>query len=220
MAKPTFHRKHKRLEPGIILLEAVVAAAFAATVLGVITPMFMRQIELVRNARDLDLIEAAVNKDISAMRHQARFFSLTSSPYSPSVFPNKHLGSSTTMIYNPGVNCEAWNNKGQLELSFSTDVSSYHKDIPGGIDLTPTTALTNDSVPGYRIARTITYPLNTAELQAAQALNNNQTTIRLRYSVRKRANISGGAQTGSTFVNMPFSFERTADIQVPAAFSC
>jgi type II secretory pathway pseudopilin PulG len=216
MAKRTFHGKRKRGEPGIILLEAVVAAAFASTILAVITPLFMRQIELARNARDLDLIEAAVNEDINAVRHYARFWRLSSGPYSPAVFSAFGLGSSSSMIYDGTGICDAWSSKGKLEFAFSSDLNSsnYATKMPGGIAVDQTSALANDVVPGYRIARTVSYPISTLELTPAQATNHNQTTIRLRYAVRKRVG------TTNVFVSMPFSFERTADIQIPAQFSC
>lgn len=215
MAKRTFHGKRKRGEPGLILLEAVVAAAFAYTTVVYISPLFIRQIELARNARDLDLIEAAVNEDINAVRHYSRFWRLASGPYSPGTFSALGLGYSSSMIYDATGVCDTWSNKGKLEAGFNSDLGNYATKMPGGFSIhSSNTAVNIDIVRGYRIARTIHAPTNTALLQPAQATNNNQNTVRLRYTVRKRIGDS------NIFSSMPFSFERTADIQIPAQFSC
>lgn len=199
---------------GFILYEAVLAAAFSGIVLAVITPLFANQFKLAQQARDLDLVEAAVTEDINAIRHQARFWRLTSQgPYSPSI----HTGtgpsaSSTALIYSPENSCETWgtNRGGLMEKSFTSDLGQYKRRFPGAVDITDDPRSITQ-VAGYTIQRESDYPTSsTSASQVLAASANNPTTLRLYYSVFRTADRTPA----------PFAFNRVVDIQVNAQFWC
>jgi len=77
-------RQPPRAEAGSILLEAVLAAVLAISTLAIIAPMFSKQIEQARRARDTDLLEVAATKDTNALRQFARYWRMKSGPYSSS----------------------------------------------------------------------------------------------------------------------------------------
>jgi hypothetical protein len=209
MASSSCQRLFKRGEPGFALAEAVVAAAFAATALTVYAVILNKQSELVQRTKDLARIEAIINEDINATRHATRFWQLTKSPYTPDLAKTSY---SSMMIYEPKSFCEAWTSRGRMENSFRSDVGLY-KDIPGTIAISGSTAVLEKTVPGYVITRTPSSPS-----PSGSQINNSVTsgeeasyTLRLTYSIKK---------DDTNKSSQPFSFERTADIQIPAQFFC
>jgi hypothetical protein len=195
----------------MMLLEAAAAAAFAAAAMTVYTLIMNKQMELSRRARDLDLIEAVVNQDINAIRHQARMWELARGPYSDTV--RKNVTTSSVMTYNPrnGV-CYTWESgkKGFVDKNFLSDLSNYSGIIPGAIDVSGNRVRIG-SVAGYWIVRNYSVPVVTSTSVNGTTSPNNSAaqTFRVTYNV---------TIAGST--TQPFAFERTADIQIPAANFC
>ena len=195
----------------MMLLEAAAAAAFAAAAMTVYTLIINKQTELSRRARDLDLIEAVVNQDINAFRHRARIFQLFRGPYTATV--GIKVTTPGVVTYNPrGPDCRAWEagKKGFFEKNFMSDLDKYHANMPGAINImnnrTPI-----GSVAGYRIIRSYSVPVvtNTSVNGNTSPNNSSAQTFRVTYTVTA---VGTSAQ--------PIAFERTADIQIPAANFC
>lgn len=195
----------------MMLLEAAAAAAFAAAAITVYTVIMNKQMELSRRARDLDLIEAVVNQDISAIRHQARLWQLTRGPYSDVI--KKNLVKSNVMTYEPKNSiCYAWENggKGILDRNFMSDLNTYSNLVPGAINIIRN-RVSIGAVRGYTITRNYSTPVVTStSINNGISLNNSAAqTMRVTYVV---------TTAGTT--TQPFAFERTADIQIPAGNFC
>ena len=202
MAYRSHPQPAKRGEPALFMLEAMIAAAFAAAALSVYVVILNRQTQLANQAKDLDLIEAVVNEDINAIRHAAR----------TSYISTASTKVSGTTIYEP-LSCEvAWLKKGNFDKQFIQDSTKYSSKFPGAnyINLGDPNQL---SVKGYQIKRTATAPNNinlaTGTQVNVRTANNAETTLRVTYTLKK------GDKT-----TVPFAFERTADILFDAAFFC
>lgn len=126
MTKPG--RRSSLAEPASVLLEAVLAAATAGVALALIAPMFAKQIELARRARDMDQLDVVVNKDVNTISHYARLWRLKSSVNSypdPSFTKTAGYKQSSISTYdnNAGDECA---NKSSYASAFISDLS----DIP------------------------------------------------------------------------------------------
>ena len=190
MAYRSHPQPAKRGESALFMLEAMIAAAFAAAALSVYVVILNRQTQLANQAKDLDLIEAVVNADINAIRGAARTSYIRT--FSPKV--------SGTYIYLPVGTClRTWSSKG-----------SFARDFIGNINLKTPTQL---AVKGYEITRTADSPndrdLTTSTQVNVKTANNAENTLRVRYTLTK-----------DDKTTVPFAFERTADILIDAAFSC
>lgn len=157
------YRRSRRGEPASLLLEAVLAAATAGLALALIAPMFARQIEMARRARDLDQLEALVNKDINAISQYARLWRLSSGP---NTYPNFTI---TTQTYasnspissytNSGSSC---NQKSTYNLLFISDLPQY-QSVPGAemnnrpafLGVRQTMALPQSLASRYRLVRSL-----------------------------------------------------------------
>jgi len=199
-----FHpRPAKRGEPALFMPEAMTAAAFAAAALSVYIVILNKQTELANRAKDLDLIEAVVNEDINAIRHAARSWGIRE----PAI---KVSGASLYDI--SGICRLTMNFKGQLENAFRSDISTYAPKFPGAntINFNNPNQLT---VKGYQIKRDVTVPprstLGTGTQVNVKTANNAETTLRVTYTLTK-----------DDKTQVPFAFERTADILIDAGFSC
>ena len=143
----------------------------------------------------------------SALRHQSRFWKLVKGPYSPSVYPG--ITTSNVTIYAPGSYCNSWMSKGVMEAGFRSDLRLYTNNVPGATNLNQ--PLPQDLIPGYIITRSVTTPTSQASAINGTATPSDATatTLRVTYTITPSANEQG-----------KLSFERTADIQIPAQFSC
>ena len=229
LSVPRFSRQ--KGESGFVLLEALVAVAFSATALAIITPMFSKQIEAAKRARDLDQIEAVVNRDINAYRHYARYWrAISKGPYSTAFAdPTSPSADLNLLVYNPTPSsCQSWStttsngviiaNAGKLEQDFASDAALYtSKYFPNGVSIILAQGTTGpfkefSEVQGYKIRRVVDIPLagSMANVTASSANPSAPRTVRLRYRLVDMNN--------QAITNMPF--ERTADVQVEAQFWC
>ena len=211
MSNHSFPRPNRKKEDGTILVEALIASAVMVVVFAAVIPLFLRHLELARRARDLDLVEAVVNRDINTYRHYSRFWQAFSGPYSTEILrqditiatPSVQNNGKRPMTYAPGGNCFTWDDQFLMQRSMASDISSYVKFMPGGIDLGLTQNLGYklfDQVPGYRIKRFV---------QSVSALSFNALVIRLTYRVEPVSN------------NFPsLSFNRVAEIPIEAQYWC
>ncbi len=217
-------------ESGFVLLESLVAVAFSATALAIITPMFSNQIEVAKRARDLDQIEAVVNRDINAYRHYARYWrAISKGPYSRAfASPTSPSADLNLLVYNPTPSsCLSWTtttangatiaNAGKLERDFASDAAQYINYFPNGVSISVAQGTTGSfkefsEVPGYKIRRIVELPppVSMANVTASSVNPNAPRTVRLRYRLVDMSN--------QVIANMPF--ERTADVQVEAQFWC
>jgi hypothetical protein len=196
-----------------MLLEAAIASAFAITALTVYAKIMNRQLEMSRRARDLDLIEAVVNQDINAIRHQSRLWNMARGPYSDK-FPIK-MDKANVVVYFQ-TNCDAWDSKGKLDRSFRSDLGLYSKLVPGGTDIRDSKLIS--TVRGYRIFRSYSTPVVnlTSEGSISPAANHAAQTMRVAYTISLDPALAKNYPVGFR----PLSFERTADIQVPVGLFC
>lgn len=197
----------------MMLLEASAAATFFAVAMMFYMTIMNKQFELSRRARDLDLIEAAVNQDINAFRHQARLWYLWRGPYSATFNDSVYTASPNVITYAPLDDvCYAWGagKKGYFEKNSFSDNYRYLK-VPGAIDISQRSTSIG-SVSGYNIQRLVSFPsAPTTSVNGDSAANNYiAQTLRVTYIVT----IPG------TPPKRAFSFERTADIQIPAGTFC
>lgn len=205
---------HKRLynypkESASILLEAVLAAVIAMGTLAIIAPMFAKQLELTRRARDIALIEAAVNEDIANIRQYATYYRLRSGGYSSQLINYAITTSpadgpeSNVTLYDPtfGFSKFAKPLKCQDEIrmvrDLTTDAPKGYKAVPGSTN-TPFST-TNNSVAlvnGYTVLRDL----------RLHPLNSGGTSLRITYSLAPSS--------------QPLSLTRTVDIMPSAQFGC
>jgi hypothetical protein len=209
MALRFLQRRLPKGEAGFALMEAVVAAGFSAVALSASLHILNRQSEMAFKARDLALIQAAVNEDINSIRHEARFWKWMNSYYRPNIAsgtpPNE-------MIYSPVGECRAWDYAlgGKMEADFRSDMGEY-TNISGAIPITR--SVIAKSVPGYDVRRTIAIPApfdTTNSATTTAAVNRLNYTIRVTYTARPLATNPKGVRT----------FDSTTDILIPAQFSC
>jgi hypothetical protein len=214
MALRTLQRRFKKGEAGFALMEAVVAAGFSAVALSASLMILNRQTEMVQKARDLALIQAAVNEDINAIRHEARFWWWANSYYRGSTAsatpPNE-------MIYSPSAECNALTSAGKMESRFWTDMVEYPNTIKGGIPIQARGPISK-TVPGYVISRSYQFPTaQSSSTTTTQTVPGDQrfNTLRVTYSVQSVKTAANG-----TTINTTYPFQTTRDILLPAQFSC
>jgi hypothetical protein len=214
MAFRSLQRRLKKHEPGFALMEAVTAAGFATVALSASLVILNKQMEIADRERGLAMVQAAINEDINAVRHQARKWYWTNSYYSnPAV---SAANPPNMMLYDPDVECHAWDSKGKLERNAFTDFVLYG-NVPGELKLpNMNNQLISKTVPGYQIRRVYTFPAVSSQI------NNNATvseeapyTLRVTYTVNKEKPGKNGAKTLTAF-----PYTQTADIQFYAQFSC
>jgi hypothetical protein len=206
-------RKGRKGERGSILLEALIASAILTLVAATIAPLFIRHLELAKRTRDLNMIEAIVNRDINTFRHFSRFWKAFSGPYSSDLMrneitlttPSSQNNSQRPMTYAAGEYCFTWEDKKKdyLEKSMSTDIAAYGASMPGGIDLIPDTGLSYRTLavlPGYEVRR---------YMASVSLTGVNANAIRLSYLV---------VATSSNSPPLPFT--RFAEIPIEAQFWC
>lgn len=152
-------------EPGSFLLEALLAAALSGIVLAGIAPLFARQIELAKRARDTDLLETAVTKDVNAIRQFARYWGMKAGPYSEKYLNQTVTGfaytqsKSGTALYQP-FNRQECQTKDIYLLSFLADLKNIRS---AGIDLVnfprvfglPENITPKSLVSRYKLTRTL-----------------------------------------------------------------
>lgn len=138
MARFRRQSKHKQL-PASILLEAVIAAVIAMGTLAAIAEVFNRQFELIRRARDTDLLEAVVRKDINAIRQFSRLHLISSGPFSDQHIdrlnpanPGLYTGNQTVQTYSP-INAIYCRDKQRLNNFFLADMKNMKSS--GIVDL-------------------------------------------------------------------------------------
>jgi hypothetical protein len=174
------YRRSRRAEPASLLLEAVLAAATAGVALALIAPMFARQIEMARRARDLDQLEALVNKDINAISQYARLWRLSSGP---NTYPNFSITTQTYASNSPISSYtnfgSACNQKSTYNLLFISDLAQYQNlpgtemnNRPASLGLRQTMALPQSLASRYRLVRSLD-EVNTPS----------QPTVRLSYTL-------------------------------------
>ena len=214
MAFRSLQRRLKKGEPGFALMEAVTAAGFAAVTLSASLVILNKQIEITDRARGLALIQAAINEDINAVRHQARKWYWTNSYY------NNPAVSATTppnmLRYRPDAECHAWDSAGKLERNALTDFPLYG-NVPGELILPSTNnQLISKTVPGYQIRRRYIFPQASSQVNNSNSTASEETpyTMRVTYTVKK---VKTG-QNGNVLTTFPYT--QTVDIQFYAQFSC
>jgi hypothetical protein len=200
-------------EPGFAIMEAVVAAGFAAVALSASLFILNKQIEIADRARGLALIQAAINEDMNAVRHLARKWNWTNNPAGTATPPPNML------LYTVLPECWAfdWSVPGKLERMAYTDFSKKYGVIPGELSVpSANNQLISKTVPGYQIRRVYSFP------SVAPQTNNSTTfseekpyTLRVTYTVNRVKTGQNGSNTLS-----PFPYTQTADIQFYAQFSC
>jgi hypothetical protein len=209
MALRSLQRRFQKGEAGFILMEVVVAAVFSAVALTASIHILNRQSNMAFKARDLAMIQAAVNEDINSIRHEARFWKWLNSYYRPNVPsgtpPNE-------LVYQPLAECRGWDYAfgGRMEADFRSDIGEY-TNIPGAIPITK--SVIAKTVPGYDVRRTISIP------PTFDSSNNASTTTsgdRLNYTIR----VTYTAKPLVTNPNGVKTFDSTTDILIPAQFSC
>jgi len=132
------HPSSPRAQSASFLLEAVLAAATAMTILALIAPMFARQIEVARRAKDVQQLDELVTKDINAYRQYARLWKQKSGSLSPDLINkdvsqlaaiNKTAASNPTSVYNPNPSeCAASGATfNPLVFSYSSDTGALTK---------------------------------------------------------------------------------------------
>lgn len=207
-----FPRRRQRRDKGFALMEVVVAAGFSAVALSASLVILNRQSEMAKKARDLAMIQAAVNQDVNAIRHMARTWYWSNSFYKDASIngdspPNE-------MIYKSPGECAFLTSAGSLERGFRSDVPSY-KNLNSTISFD--NSYVSPGVSGFQIKRSLVIP------QASQVSTTGSTirgedatnTFRVTYSVSSLKTGTDGSQTTS-----PYPFERTVDVLLPAQFSC
>jgi hypothetical protein len=193
-------------EPSFAIMEAV---ALSASLF-----ILNKQMEIADRSRGLAMIQAAINEDLNAVRHQTRKWYWTNSYYNnPAV---SAVNPPNAMLYKPDPECHAWDRAGKLESVAFGDFGLYGK-IPGELSLpNMNNQLISKSVPGYQIKRVLSFP------SVASQTNNSTTfseekpyTLRVTYTVNRVKTGQNGSNTLSSF---PYS--QTADVQFYAQFSC
>ena len=213
MAFRSLQRRLKKDEPGFALMEAVTAAGFAAVALSASLVILNKQMEIADRARGLAMVQAAINEDINAVRHQARKWYWTNS-----FFNNPALAANppNMMLYDPDVECHAWDSKGKLERNAFTDFVLYGT-VPGELSLpNMNNLLISKTVPGYQIRRVYSFPAVSSQINNNTAVSEEAPyTLRVTYTVSK---VRAGQNGASTLTAFPYT--QTADIQFYAQFSC
>lgn len=213
MAFRSLQRRLKKEDPGFALMEAVTAAGFAAVALSASLVILNKQAEMATRARGLAMVQAAVNEDINAIRHQARNWRWNNNYYfNPAV---SGANPPNIMIYTPTTECHAWSSKGYLELAARTDMNYYEK-LSGAISITRS-GLISKTVPGYQIRRQYTFPTTTSQVNTSTSAVTDQApyTLRVTYTVNSvKTNKDGGTTL------KPFPFDQTTDVQLSAQYSC
>jgi len=212
MAFAFLQRNRHQRERGSILLEALIASAILTLVTATIAPLFLRHLELAKRTRDLNMVEAIVNRDINSFRHFSRFWKAFSGPYSSDILrneitltsPSPQNNGNRPLTYAPGEYCFTWEplKKDYLERSMSSDISSYGNSMPGGIDLKLSQGVsyrTLADLPGYEVRRYMT---------SVSLTGVNANAIRLSYLVVAKPN------------SPPLPFSRVAEIPIEAQFWC
>lgn len=209
MVTKSFYRQLKRRQAGFLLLEAAIAAGFAAMALTIYTSILQKQIDLAKRARDLDMIEMLINEDITAFRHQARLWKMSSGPS----YPSLGLNVSDIVTYRLAAgDCYAWAIKGILEMGFRSDLANSKPAlIPGTIKLN--TPISSDYYQGYTITRTTSAPVNITDVGNTLYVPPESAayTLRLTYTVTPKS---------PPGTRLPNVLERVVDVQIPAQFSC
>lgn len=129
MAKRSMLRKRPAgVEQASFMFEAVFAATIALTVTSGLALMFDKQIDLAKRARDTDLLEAAVNKDVNSLRQAARYWRMSYGPYSDNFLDASVTGispytqrQSGSLAYRPAVRSECIS-KDLYMLNFIADL--------------------------------------------------------------------------------------------------
>lgn len=214
MALRSLQRRRAGRDPGFALMEAIVAAGFSAIALSASMMIIDNQNKIASRARDLSLIEAAVNDDISAIRHQARNWLWSNSYYKSTASANLDTN---LAIYTPSGECYSFTSKGQMELSARSDMGLYTTQIPGTYTINRN-GLISKTVPGFEIRRQYSNPTVTSQVN-----NSNSTaptdqgtfTLRVSYTVTSVKTDKDG-----TKMFKPFPFNRTVDVLLLAQLSC
>ncbi|MEB3317696.1 MAG: hypothetical protein VKO39_06095 [Cyanobacteriota bacterium] len=196
-------------------MEAIVAAGFSAIALSASMMIIDNQNKIASRARDLSLIEAAVNDDISAIRHQARNWLWSNSYYKPTASANLDTN---LAIYTPSGECYSFTSKGLMELSARSDMGLYTTQIPGTYAINRNNAVISKTVPGFEIRRQYSNPTVTSQVN-----NSNSTaptdqgtfTLRVSYTVNSVKTDKNGMKSFK-----PFPFNRTVDVLLLAQLSC
>ncbi|MEB3243137.1 MAG: hypothetical protein VKO44_05820 [Cyanobacteriota bacterium] len=212
------HRSRQRLR-ATLLMEAILAASMAMLVLAVVAPLWQVHVKHMKKARDLDLLEALVIKDINSFRQYASQWKAQSGPYSNIILPdNKELTKVSPRAQveeNRGATSyEAADYclyTGNLEQQFRSDLGAYKTYFDSFAHLANSTTLsrsrTFDDVPPYKLKRVVERPLDfdpaNPDVKAF--------TLRLRYTLFKSDGVTPAT-------DLPF--RRTADVQVEAQYAC
>ena len=214
MAFRSLQRRKTGREPGFALMEAVVAAGFSALALSASLLILNRQNQIANRARDLSLIQAAVNDDIAAIRQFARHWNWLNSPYAnTSNFSNT---ATYTAIYSAGASCSSFTSKGMMEFAARSDLASYSKQFSGSYPIAWSGA--TKTVPGFQIRRQISRPgVTTQDSKSTSTTPTDDATytFRVTYTVFSEKKESNGTVTFK-----PYPFNQTADILLLAQLSC
>lgn len=198
------------------LFESVVAMTAATVALAILAPMFARQIEMARRARDTDQLEAVVNKDLNSLRQITRFWRMRSGPATfldstittvPYVTPK--ATSSTAQTYNNPLNaCQAKTNHA---LAFMSDIGNITNLSKSELKIADPELNNPPNIFGQE--ETLTLPSSLAKRYTLKRTMSQGSTgaypaIRINYTIEKEAN------------SPDLVFQRQADIQLEAQYWC
>lgn len=208
-----FPRRRQRRDKGFALMEVVVAAGFSAVALSASLVILNRQSEIAQKARDLAMIQAAVNQDINAVRHAARIHWWKNSYYKDATIngdspPNE-------MIYEPVNECVKPALAGWMERMFTTDIVGY-KAYNRNVDFNIPYVL--PGVSGFQIKRAFVSPSQPNQISTTvSAIRGEEetNTVRVVYSVSSVKTGPDGVQNIS-----PYPFKRSVDVLLPVQFYC
>lgn len=208
--RPIVRRQHPTSGTGSVLLEAVLAATTALVALAIIAPMFARQLELSRRARDTDLVEMAVNQDINAIRQIVRYMRMRSGPYSRGYIDKKGLitglgayNQTSYIQYEPAsiFECSSKNSLNRIILDdlkqykfAGITIVNYPRVLGLAEDITPPSSALKGR---YKLTRTL-----------ESVPDSSVPTLRMRYALQ---NLGSAA---------PLAFERSAELQVEIHNGC
>ena len=209
--RPIVRRQHPTSGTGSVLLEAVLAATTALVALAIIAPMFARQLELTRRARDTDLVEMAVNQDINAIRQIVRYMRMRSGPYSRGyIYKNAFItglssgyNQTSYIQYEPAsiFECTSKNSLNRIILDdlkqykfAGITIVNYPRVLGLAEDITPPSSALKGR---YKLTRTL-----------ESVPDSSVPTLRMRYALQ---NLGSAA---------PLAFERSAELQVEIHNGC
>ncbi|MFN9069700.1 MAG: hypothetical protein ACK59G_08740 [Cyanobacteriota bacterium] len=211
MAKRSMLRKRPPgVEQASFMFEAVFAATIALTVTSGLALMFEKQIDLAKRARDTDLLEAAVNKDVNSLRQAARYWRMSYGPYSQDFLDASVTGiapytqrPSGSLAYRPAVRSECLS-KDLYLLNFIADlkVIVLNGNIP--IINSPRAFNVQDNITPTALASRY---LLTRTMQRFSA-DSSVPTARLTYQLKPLNN------------SPPLALERTAELQIEMQTGC